>query len=50
MDKKLGGHELQVGDVNGDGDIDIVSKPWGCQPWNGAGGKIHVDFLENFSR
>lgn len=47
LDTKLGGHELQVGDVDGDGDIDICSKPWGPRPWNGAKGKLHVDFLEN---
>jgi hypothetical protein len=47
LDTKLGGHELQVGDVDHDGDVDIVSKPWGPRSWNGAGGKMHVDFLEN---
>jgi len=50
LDQRLGGHELQAGDVDGDGDIDIVSKPWGCLSWNGLGGKIHVDFLENLLR
>jgi hypothetical protein len=49
LDTKLGGHELQVGDVDADGDIDICSKPWGVRPWNGAAGKFHVDFLENRS-
>jgi len=47
LDTKLGGHELQAGDVDKDGDIDIVSKPWGPRAWNGNGGKMHVDFLEN---
>jgi hypothetical protein len=47
LDKRLGGHELQVGDVDGDGDIDIVSKPWSAAATNGADGKMHVDFLEN---
>jgi hypothetical protein len=47
LDQKLGGHELQVGDVDGDGDIDICSKAWGPRPWNGNGGRMHVDFLEN---
>jgi hypothetical protein len=47
LDTKLGGHELQVGDVDGDGDVDICSKPWGTRPWNGNAGKMHVDFLEN---
>jgi hypothetical protein len=50
LDQKLGGHELQVGDVDGDGDMDICSKPWGVQSWNGNGGKMHVDFLENVSQ
>lgn len=46
-DTKLGGHDLQAGDVDGDGDFDICSKAWGPQPWNGNGGRMHVDFLEN---
>lgn len=48
LDAKLGGHELQVGDVDGDGDLDICSKPWGLGPWNLKAG-FHVDFLENLS-
>ena len=47
LDAKLGGHELQVGDVDADGDIDICSKAWGPRPWNALGGKMHVDYLEN---
>lgn len=50
LDQKLGGHELQIGDVDGDGDIDICSKPWGVRSWNGNFGKMHVDFLENLSK
>jgi hypothetical protein len=50
LDQKLGGHELQVGDVDGDGDIDICSKAWGPRPWNGVGGKMHADFLENLRK
>ncbi|MCC6233237.1 MAG: VCBS repeat-containing protein [Verrucomicrobiales bacterium] len=50
LDQALGGHELQAGDVDGDGDIDLCSKPWGPQPWNGAGGAMHVDWLENLLR
>jgi hypothetical protein len=47
LDTALGGHELQAGDVDGDGDFDIVSKPWGPAPWNGDQGRLHVDWLEN---
>ena len=47
LDQKLGGHELQAGDVDHDGDIDICSKAWGPLSWNGAGGRMHVDYLEN---
>ncbi len=47
LDTKLGGHELQVGDVDGDGDIDICSKAWGPRAWNGNVGNMHADFLEN---
>ena len=47
LDTKLGGHELQAADVDGDGDMDIVSKPWGPRPWNGNAGHMHVDFLQN---
>jgi hypothetical protein len=50
LDAKLGGHELQVGDVDRGGDIDICSKPWGPRAWNGNGGKMHVDFLENLQK
>lgn len=47
LDARLGGHELQAGDVDGDGDIDACSKPWGTRGWNSVGGAMHVDFLEN---
>jgi pimeloyl-ACP methyl ester carboxylesterase len=47
LDARLGGHELQAADIDGDGRIDLCSKPWGTQPWNGVGGKMHVDFVRN---
>ncbi|MEK7678037.1 MAG: VCBS repeat-containing protein [Verrucomicrobiota bacterium] len=49
LDARLGGHDLQAGDVDGDGDIDICSKAWGPRPWNANGGRMHVDFLENLA-
>lgn len=49
-DDGLGGHELQAGDVDRDGDIDLISKPWASLIWNSANGKMHVEFLENLAR
>jgi len=50
LDGKLGGHDAWAGDVDGDGDIDIVSKIWRVWAGNGNGGRVHVDWLENLSR
>jgi hypothetical protein len=47
LDQALGGHELQVADVDGDGRLDILSKAWDVQGWNGAQGRMHVDYLRN---
>ena len=49
LDVNLGGHEAVIGDVDGDGDIDICAKPWTPNPSNALGGKNHFDFLENLS-
>ncbi|MGK0189938.1 MAG: hypothetical protein ACI9R3_005757 [Verrucomicrobiales bacterium] len=45
--KNLGTHETQAGDVDGDGDIDLVGKLWQPAPDNGNQGRNHVDYLEN---
>lgn len=50
LDAKLGGHEAVIGDVDGDGDLDICSKLWRPMRVNGNGGKNHFDYLENQSR
>lgn len=47
FDGNLGGHEAVTGDVDQDGDIDIVSKVWFSYPDNANGGREHADFLEN---
>jgi hypothetical protein len=50
LDARIGGHDLRVADMDGDGDLDIVSKVW--SPWNGNAnaGRAHVSLIENLSR
>ena len=47
LDANLGGHEAVIGDFDGDGRIDICSKPWAAVQENAVQGKLHVDFLLN---
>ena len=49
-DGRLGGHDALTGDVDGDGDIDIVSKIWKRWADNANAGREHADFLENLTR
>lgn len=46
-DGNLGGHDAILGDVNGDGKIDIVSKVWYVMPDSANGGRFHADWFEN---
>ena len=43
LDFVVGGRPFQPSQLY----TDICSKAWGPRAWNGAGGKMHVDFLEN---
>lgn len=49
LDANLGGHEAWAGDVDGDGDIDIVAKTWRSGIYKGSAnaGNAHADYLEN---
>ena len=50
LDINLGGHATVVGDITGNGSLDIVTKPWRAHRQNALKGKMYVMFLENLSQ
>jgi len=49
LDANLGGHEIVVGDVTGNGTLDILGKPWRPAEGNAVDGKMFVVFLEGLA-
>jgi hypothetical protein len=49
LDANLGGHAAVVGDLTGNGLLDVIAKPWRAQATNAVEGKTYVLFLENQS-
>lgn len=47
LDAGLAGHDAVVGDVTGNGRLDIIAKPWHVRPTNTLGGKMYIVFLEH---
>ncbi len=47
VNNKLGGHDALVGDIDGDGDLDIYSKVWNLWQGSANDGTEHGDFFEN---
>ncbi|MEX0680649.1 MAG: VCBS repeat-containing protein [Balneolales bacterium] len=47
FDGRLGGHDALVGDVDGDGDLDVCAKIWNRWPENANAGREHADCLQN---
>ena len=50
VDLKLGFHDVLIGDVDGDGDLDFCSKIWKAWAKNANGGIEHVDYYENLTK
>ena len=45
----LGGHQAQAADLDGDGDLDIVTRPYTAKG-NSNQGRMHISLLENLAK
>jgi len=46
LNANLGGHAAVVGDITGNGRLDVIAKPWRASPRNALAGRMFVLFLE----
>lgn len=47
LDINLGGHATVVGDITGNGSLDLLTKPWRASSRNALKGRMYVMFIEN---
>lgn len=50
FNERLGGHDILIGDIDGDGDMDVASKVWKLWEDSDNGGRFHADVFLNETR